>query len=71
MQGIRFGIVTGGAWTLEQTAGCTAKSEILFDRWPIMLLRPDVVEMERARIVILRKLTVFAGSLCSFPNLLA
>lgn len=71
LQFIGFGIVTGWIWTFEQTARGAAPRKVLLDGWTIMLLWPDVVEMKRARIVVLWKLAVFAASFCSFDDLLA
>ena len=70
VQDIRLGIVTRRIRTFKETARGAAQSEVFDDRWSIMFLRPDMVKMKRTRIVILRKLTVFASAVRSFPNLL-
>ena|GEM_PF-6829792 len=70
VQNIGLGIVSRWIWTFVQTTRGAAECKVLNDRRAIVFLWTDVVEMERARIVVLRKLTVFTTTVCSFPDLL-
>ncbi len=70
VQNIGLGIVSRWIWTFVQTTRGAAECKVLNDRRAIVFLWTDVVAMERARIVVLRKLTVFTTTVCSFPDLL-
>ena len=71
MQDIRLGVVPRRIWPFVQTARSAAECKVLDDRGTRVFLRANVVEMERARIEILRKLAVFTTTACSFPNMLS
>jgi len=70
MQKIRIGIVARRIWSLVQTARGTTERQVLDDCGATVLLRSNMIQMKRARIVVLRELAVFATTERSFPNLL-
>jgi hypothetical protein len=55
-------------WTFEAVATEASEREVALDRRAVVLLRDDMINAERKRIIQLWHLAVFAAILGAFPN---